>query len=156
MMDADGVFGHAGADLALVLQRCEINLAVAHVAVPGGLAFADRGALEPKRLLVEIGGGLDVLDESVMLRVRAAVTGSSKGSHATPYCVGFAGRGVAVACGLAPTCLSQRQDQAHNALEYRSVARYRYSLQGISDSRTSAPKGIVCPSSTEKLSKPYA
>src|SRR5579862_6289500 len=62
MVDADPTLRHAGADLAFVLQQCEIDLAVAHVAVPRGRAFADRRALEPEGLLVEIGGGLDVLD----------------------------------------------------------------------------------------------
>src|SRR5580704_12381044 len=62
MMDADVALGHAGADLAFVLQQREIDLAIAHVAVPRGRAFADRRALEPEGLLVEIGGGLDVLD----------------------------------------------------------------------------------------------
>src|SRR5882724_10071883 len=61
VMDAGPAGRNAGADLALVLQQREIDLAVAHVAIPGGLAFLDLGALEAERLLVEVGGLLDVL-----------------------------------------------------------------------------------------------
>src|SRR6201999_729384 len=62
VVDAGPALGHARAFLALVLQQRQIDLAVAHVAIPGGLAFLDLGALQPECLLVEIGGGLDVLD----------------------------------------------------------------------------------------------
>src|SRR5688572_27210767 len=60
VVDAGPARRHAGADLALVLQQRQVHLAVAHVAIPGGLAFLDLGALEPERLLVEVGGGPDV------------------------------------------------------------------------------------------------
>src|SRR4051812_12786543 len=56
VVDAGPPRRDAGADLALVLQQREIDLAVAHVAVPGGLALLDLGALEAERILVEVGG----------------------------------------------------------------------------------------------------
>jgi len=66
-MDAGPAGGNAGADLALVLQECEIDLAVAHVAIPGGLAFLDLGALEAKRLLVEVAVSLMSFTQSAMV-----------------------------------------------------------------------------------------
>src|SRR5580692_9388587 len=62
MVDADKAFRHAGADVALVLQQRQIDFAVAHLAIPGGRAFANRRALQPECLLVEVSGGFDVLD----------------------------------------------------------------------------------------------
>src|SRR6202023_2193858 len=62
MVDADKAFRHAGADLALVLQQCQIDFAITQIAVPGGRAFADRRAFQPECLRVEVSGGFDVLD----------------------------------------------------------------------------------------------
>ncbi|MGC1562549.1 MAG: hypothetical protein WA820_22240, partial [Bradyrhizobium sp.] len=62
MVDADKAFRHAGADIAFVLQQRQIDFAVTHIAAPGGRAFANRRAFEPKCLLVEVSGGFDVLD----------------------------------------------------------------------------------------------
>src|SRR5579864_8726251 len=62
MMDAGPALRHAGAFFALVLKQRQIDLAVAHVAIERSLAFLDCGAFEPERLLVEVGGRLDVLD----------------------------------------------------------------------------------------------
>src|SRR5262249_47925991 len=64
MMDADELVRllQPRADLALVLQQREVDLAVAHVDPIGGRPFGFRRALEAERLLVEIGGRVDVLD----------------------------------------------------------------------------------------------
>src|SRR5271166_5002443 len=64
MMQADeGVWIlEAGADLALVLQQREIDLAVAHVDAARGRALGHFRAAEPQRFLIEVRGLLEVLD----------------------------------------------------------------------------------------------
>src|ERR1700720_2439801 len=87
MVDADKAFRDAGADLALVLQQCQVDFAVAHIAVPGGRAFANRRAFQPECLLVEVGGGFDVLDAKSDVTDAGCHDGDSFSLPVLPYWV---------------------------------------------------------------------
>src|SRR5580704_673238 len=87
MVNADKAFRHAGADLALVLQQCQIDFAVTHIAAPSGRAFANWRALEPECLLVEVSGGFDVLDAKSDVTDADCHDGDSLSLPVLPYWV---------------------------------------------------------------------